>query len=190
MVLCSGSRYDEAMKLYLVRHGRTNYNDLHICNYDPAVDVHLTAVGIEQAEAVARRLKDVQLDRIMASELKRTRQTAEIINQFHHLPIEIDRRLDEHRSGFEGRPFKELKDALEAAPNRWTARFNGGESIEDIKVRAGSFIDELRTRSYDAVLVVTSQWVVYSILAVVRGMSNEETWKLEVEPGSCTELEI
>ena len=81
------------MKLYLARHGRTNYNDLGLCNADPAVDVHLTPSGVAQAGALAEKLKLVPLDHIFASELNRTQQTAEIINKFHNLEIEIDARL-------------------------------------------------------------------------------------------------
>ncbi|MBL8122425.1 histidine phosphatase family protein [Candidatus Saccharibacteria bacterium] len=178
------------MKLYLARHGQTNYNDLHLCNADPSVDVQLTPVGIKQADVLAGKLKSVHLDHIFASELPRTQQTAEIINRFHNLKIEIDTRLGDHRSGFEGKHFKELMGALDAADNRWTARFNGGESIEDIKQRVASFINDLQANSYHAVLVITSQWVIRAIAAIVQDISNEEAWELEVSQGSCMELEI
>ena len=77
------------MKIYFARHGRTNYNDLDLCNADPSVDVHITELGAEQAKALADKLKDLPLDRIFVSELKRTQQTAEIVNSFHDAPIEI-----------------------------------------------------------------------------------------------------
>lgn len=178
------------MKLYLVRHGRTNYNDLRLCNADPTVDVHLTSVGIEQAEVLADKLKQVHFDHIFTSELKRTQQTAAIINRFHALEIEVDTRLGDHRSGFEGKHFEELAKALDAARDRWTARFNGGESIEDIKVRVASFIDDLRVKGYDTVLIVTSQWVIRAVISVVDGISTEEAWNLGVEHASCTEIEL
>lgn len=182
--------YDGAMKLYLARHGRTNYNDLGLCNADPAVDVHLTAAGVAQAQTLADKLKHVPIDRIVVSELKRTQQTAERVNAFHNLKIEIDARLNDHRSGFEGKPYEALNQALNAASNRWTARFNGGESIEDVKKRAAGFLDELKTRKYDSVLVITSQWVVYAIAATVLHITNEEAWQLAVKPGGCLELEL
>ena len=63
-----------------MRHGRTNYNDLNLCNDDPNRDVHLTNKGIMQAEEAALALRDVVFDRMIVSPLPRTRQTAEIIN--------------------------------------------------------------------------------------------------------------
>lgn len=131
------------MKIYFVRHGRTNYNDLELCNADPSVDVYITPTGVEQAKTLARKLKDVPIDRIYVSELKRTQQTAAIVNEFHNAAIEIAPLLDDHRSGFEGKPAKLLMDALDEAEDRWTVRFNDGESIEDMKERVAKFLDEL-----------------------------------------------
>ncbi len=178
------------MKLYLARHGRTNYNDLELCNADPAVDVHLTPAGIAQAETLADRLKQVHLDHIFASEHKRTLQTAKIINKFHDLKIEVDPLLNDIRSEFEGKPFQEYVKALEAAQNRWTARFNGGESIEDIKLRAFAFIKQLSTKNYDAVLIVTSEWIIRAMLTSLQNITNEEAWDLVMEQGDYTELEV
>lgn len=178
------------MKLYLARHGRSTYNDLGLCNADPAIDVPLTPQGIEQAKALAEKLKSTPLDRIFASELPRTQQTAQLVTAYHDLPIEIDARLNDGPSGFEGRSFQEYEAALAAAPSRWTASFNDGESIEHIKQRVADFIDELRAKDYDAVLVVTSQWIIYAFAAILNGLSNEEAWGLKVEQGSYMELTI
>lgn len=178
------------MKIYLARHGRTNYNDSGLCNADPSVDVHLTPTGIKQSEDLADKLKHVQLDHIFVSELRRTQQTAAIVNTFHKLAVEIDARLNDHRSGFEGKHYQELGQALDAASNRWTARFNDGESIEDIKKRVTAFLADLRTKKYNTVLIVTSEWVVYAMVAVLKNLTNEEAWDLQVGQGSYMELEI
>ncbi len=178
------------MRLYLARHCHTNYNDLGLCNYDPAVDVHLTALGIRQAKALADKLKAVPIDHVYVSQLKRTVQTAEIINTFHHLQLDVDSRLNDIYSGYEGKPFKEYRAALDAASDQWTVRFNGGESIEDLKQRVASFIEDLRTKGYNSVLVVTSQWDLYAVIILLQNISNEEAWNLDVEQGSYIELEL
>lgn len=178
------------MKLYLARHTRTNYNDLQLCNADPAVDVHLTPIGITQAETLAKKLEHVDFDHIFVSELRRTKQTAEIINKFHNVAIEIDPRLNDGRSGFEGKPFEEYMQVFNAAKNKWTARFNDGESVEDIKQRVAGFIHDLQIKDYDAVLIVTSYWLIQAILAVVRDIPLAEAWEVEVSQGGYMELEI
>jgi broad specificity phosphatase PhoE len=176
------------MKLYLARHGRTNYNDYDLCNSDPSADVHLTAEGIQQAESLAHRLKDVTIDRIFVSELRRTQQTAEIVNRFHHGEVTVDPLLNDHRSGYEGQPASLLIAAMEASENMWTARFNDGESIEDMKGRVAAFLEKLKTEPYDAVLVVTSGWVIRMAVALIEDLSNEEAWKVDAEQGNYLEF--
>jgi probable phosphoglycerate mutase len=178
------------MKIYLARHGRTNYNDLNLCNGDPSVDVHITEVGAKQAETLANRLKETPIDRIFVSEMRRTRQTAEIVNQFHHLEMETAPLLNDHRSGYEGKDAQLLMDALDVADDRWTARFNGGESIEDMKQRVETFIKELKTKPYKTVLIVTSGWVIRVMVAVIENISNEEAWTRESAQGDYLEFEI
>jgi broad specificity phosphatase PhoE len=182
--------YAEGMKIYFARHGRTNYNDLELCNADPSVDVHITPVGREQARALAERLKDVPLERIYVSELGRTQQTAAFVNEFHHVPVETVPLLNDHRSGYEGKPAKLLLEALDKASDRWTARFNDGESIEDMKQRVAQFLNELKTQPYESVLIVTSQWIIQAAAAIIKNIPNEEAWKLEVEQGSCLAFEV
>lgn len=178
------------MKIYFARHGRTNYNDLDLCNGDPSIDVHITSEGTKQAEALANKLKDVSLDRIFVSELRRTLQTAKIVNEFHHATIEVEPLLNDHRSGYEGRPASQLIDAMDAAEDRWTARFNDGESIEDMKNRVAEFLNKLTAEPYDTVLVVTSGWVIRVAVAIIQNISNDEAWTIDAEQGSYLEFEI
>jgi len=59
--------------LIVVRHGETTYNAGDI--WTGVTDVDLTAVGREDARAMGRLLRDVRIDRIYVSCLKRTSQT-------------------------------------------------------------------------------------------------------------------
>ncbi len=178
------------MKVYFARHGRTNYNDLGLCNADPGVDVHLTSLGLQQAQALANKLKEVQLDHIFVSELKRTQQTAAVVNQFHHASVEMAPLLNDHRSGYEGKSAKLLMDAMDAAEDRWAVRFNDGESVDDMKNRVATFLEELKAKRYDSVLVVTSGWIVHAAVAIIQNISNEEAWKLDALQGSYLEMDI
>lgn len=178
------------MKLYVARHGQTNYNDLGLCNSDPTTDVHLTEVGTKQAENLANKLKDVKIDQIFVSELKRTKQTADIVNQFHDVPVNIDARLNDNRSGYEDKHFSEYYAALDSSNNKWSVRLNDGESLEDVKERVRSFLDELKAKSYSSVLVVTSMVIVQAIYGILGNRSNQEAWDFEVDKASCTEFTL
>jgi broad specificity phosphatase PhoE len=127
------------MKLYCMRHGETNFNRLGLCNADPAAHVHLTATGMRQAEAAAEQLREAPLARLITSELPRTRETAEIVNRYHNLPIQVHPALNDIRTGFEGRPVSEYFAAT--GPDRLHRRVNGGESLLDYRRRVAGFID-------------------------------------------------
>jgi broad specificity phosphatase PhoE len=178
------------MKLYVARHGKTNYNDLGLCNGDPKVDVHLTETGEMQARLLAQKMEKTTLDQIFVSELKRTQQTAKIVNEYHNIAIVVDARLNDNRTGFEGKHFSEYLTALDQAKDKWTARFNDGESVEDINSRIRSFMNELKTLSSTAVLIITSEVIVQAIYGVLSGTSNEEARALQVEQGSFIEFDL
>ena len=143
------------MKLYCLRHGETNYNRLGLCNDDPARAVHLTATGIRQAEAVARKLRGVSLERIFISQLPRTRETAEIINRDHGVSLQAHPALNDIRSGFDGRPVAEYFAAT--GHDRLHVRANGGESLLDYRDRVTGFLQWLQGRSEKTVLIVAHE---------------------------------
>ena len=178
------------MKLYVARHGRSTFNDLRLLNDDPKVSAPLSERGVEQAQELRDTLKDVKFDRIFVSELIRTKQTADIVNENRHIPVEIDARLNDHRSGFNGQSYDVLDETLFAAEDMWTARFNDGESIDDVIARIKDFLDELKTKKYDTVLIVTSMYPVEAVHFLLTGLSKEEAWDLHVVQGSYTVFEL
>jgi broad specificity phosphatase PhoE len=81
------------MRLILARHGQS------FGNIDPGAwpDPALTPLGEQQADRLGCWLQANQpdIDLILCSPLRRARMTAEIINQFLNLPIQIDDDLTE-----------------------------------------------------------------------------------------------
>ena len=66
------------MKLYVVRHGQTDYNiDNKVCGIS---NVELTDLGKQQAIKAREQLEDQKIDYIFASPLQRAYDTAKIIN--------------------------------------------------------------------------------------------------------------
>ncbi len=143
------------MQLYVMRHGQTNYNQLGLCNGDPGRDVHLTEMGKQQAGEAAERLRDIQLDIILVSELPRTQQTAEIINQYHNVPIQSHSGINDIRSGFEDRPVSEYQAAT--AADRLHSKFNDGESLLEHKQRILRFLGWLEKQDFNNVLIVAHE---------------------------------
>jgi probable phosphoglycerate mutase len=160
------------MNLYVMRHGRTNYNGLGLCNDDPNVDVHLDDIGKRQAQAAAEQLRDVTLDRIIVSPLPRTRQTAEFINQYHDVPIEVHPDIADIRSGFDGKAAEAYFAAIAHDP--LNARVNGGESLLDHKQRVLGFIHWLQRQQQEDILVVAHEETIRVFVAYFEGNVPDE----------------
>ena len=87
--------------IYVVRHGETEWNAIN--KVLGRTDIPLNDRGIEQAEEMARSLKDVKIDVFLCSPLSRARQTADAISDVTGIPYKTDGRLIEHDFGiFEG----------------------------------------------------------------------------------------
>jgi len=78
----------EPVTFYFVRHGESVANATR--RFAGRSDSPLTARGREQAEAVARALADMHFDRIVATPLHRSLDTARIIAKRLGLPVEIE----------------------------------------------------------------------------------------------------
>ncbi|WP_090572396.1 histidine phosphatase family protein [Nitrosomonas sp. Nm33] len=170
------------MDIYFMRHGRTNYNDLGLCNDDPSRDVHLTEVGIEQAKLAALALRDVAFDRIIVSPLPRTYQTAEVINCYHAVPIEVHPDLADIRSGFDGMPVSDYFSAIIHDPLRICV--NGGESLLDHKQRVLRFIDWLKEQKDKTLLVVAHEETMRVFVAYFEGGVKDDQLR-DIHVGNC-----
>ena len=141
------------MVFYLVRHGETDWNAEGIVQGN--TDIPLNARGLEQAASAREEMKDVPLDVIYCSPLIRARVTAEIINEYHHVPLILDARLREREFGvYEGRPYGEY-------PSRsfWNYEevfhAEGAETIREVYARVYACLDEIRAAERGKCVMLT-----------------------------------
>jgi broad specificity phosphatase PhoE len=144
------------VKLYLVRHGESESNVAGIINDDPARPVSLTERGRRQARAAAGGLRGIPFTSAYASRFPRARQTAEIIlaGLGLALPLHIDARLDERRSGLDGQPVEAFNGLVRPDPVR--IRPEKGESFLEQMQRVRKFLDEVAATCPDAVVLAVS----------------------------------
>ena len=165
--------------LYLVRHGETVDNVRQIMQGQTQGE--LTENGILQARQVAEDLKDIPFDAIIASDLKRSIDTARIIAAPHQLEVQTTSLLRERDwGGFTGRYIPDLKGEV------WPDDI---ETLENLLSRAGEFIAYIRD-TYPGKKVVAVghgiinkaiQAVYYSKpMSEVQRMSNAEVRILEL----------
>jgi broad specificity phosphatase PhoE len=72
-------------KLIVARHGETNYKVEG--RYAGSTDIELNEKGYEQARILAEKLKDISIDIIISSTLKRAKESAGIISNEMKLPV-------------------------------------------------------------------------------------------------------
>lgn len=85
------------MKIYFVRHGRTDWNNQR--KVQGVTDIQLNEVGLNQAEETKSKISNIDIDLIICSPLTRAKQTAEIINQNRNIEIIYDDRIMERNYG-------------------------------------------------------------------------------------------
>ena len=94
-------------KIILVRHCEAMGNLNR--QFQGHTDAEVTETGKKQLELLALRMRNVKIDYLYSSPLKRAYATAEAINQYHHLPIHVDADLMEINGGYwEGGPWNDF----------------------------------------------------------------------------------
>ena len=151
---------------YFSRHGEARQNVLGINSCYPERDVYdLTEAGVSRAKDLVEKLKSLGgVDIILASDLLRTKRTAEIVGEALGIPVEFDDRLREYNVGiYNNRPLNDFGDAI-SEEDRWTKASEGGETITQVQERALSFIKETDTKYKNKKILVVSHghplWVV------------------------------
>lgn len=178
------------MKLYLARHGEAFHNLEQRLNAEAAGDRGLTAEGRRQAAALAATLSNVPLEAIYVSELPRCRQTAEIVNRYHDLPLISDARLNENRSGYEGRPLAEYLTAFERSRDPWQEAFYDGESLAAARQRAADFLASLRSGEQQTVLAVSHGYIIESLYGLLHGLDFEAAVAFQLAPAEFAVLDV
>ena len=140
--------------IYIVRHGETDWNLLG--KLQGSKDIPLNEKGRKQALLTKVELDNKEIDLIIASPLKRARETAEIINSDRNLPMIIDDRIRERCFGeFEGEEFTVL-DTKPFWDYYVNEQYETAESVQDFFKRIYDFLDDITIKYKDKnVLLVT-----------------------------------
>ena len=158
-----------ATTLFLVRHGETVDNARQIMQGQ--TQGCLNEQGREQAQQVAQRMADEKIDAIVASDLHRAIQTAEIIAAPHSLPVKTTALLRERDwGGFTGRFIPDLKGLV------WPDDI---ESEPALLQRATDFLQYI-TATYpgERVVAVGHGIINKAILAVYAGCTMREVQRM------------
>lgn len=145
--------------IYFVRHGETenNVRQVHGHHTDP-----LSERGKQQAERVADRLKDAEIEVVLSSPYLRTMQTAEAINTVLEKPLFQEQIFEEvkgvselrgvYGAAPEAKRIRELRNEHLADP-AW--HYADEENFTDARLRAEAALAVLAAHAEVNILVVT-----------------------------------
>jgi alpha-ribazole phosphatase len=181
--------------LWLVRHGQTDWNAQK--RYQGHSDIPLNAIGQEQAQQVAHRLKREKLHAIISSDLQRTTQTATSIAAHHpHLTLQTNPDLREANFGiFEGLRYKDIIDQHQAMAEAWFADPNtppdGGEKLTTVFQRVQHLRQHIEAEyARKRVLLVGHDGALRLLLCDLLGLPAAQYWRFNVDPCSLSRVNI
>ena len=181
-------------RILLIRHGSADLIGRVL--YGRLPGIHLNAEGEEQARRLATGLsRDYAVDVLVSSPLERALETARPIAAACEREIRVDEAISEIDVGrWLGRSFEELardpewKDFNRHRSLVWPP---GGESMMEVQTRAWrcvrKYISEQRPK---VAAFVTHGDVIRCLILLVLGMSIDDIHRLEISPGSLTEIAL
>lgn len=163
--------------IYFFRHAQSEGNTKHIQATDEDIhpaEQYLTDLGKQQAEKLANRLGNLNLEVLISSTLTRAKETTEIINQKHNYKIEYSDLFTEKQkpSSIIGQ-IRQEPHILEIE-QKWIAglftpnqQVEDGDSYDSILNRAEQAIEFLKSRPETIIGVATHQFFLNALLSKV-----------------------
>lgn len=156
------------MKVYIVRHGQVLHNTLKMYSTE---DDDLTDIGIKQAEELREKIKDINFDIVISSPLLRATHTEHILTNYDNNII-IDERLRERSCGTLSGESMDVTDREEYWNYYSNIEYGINENIKDFFNRVYDFLDELKTKNYNTVLIVAHSGVSKAFSGYFEGIQD------------------
>lgn len=179
------------MKIYLIRHGQTDWNLQG--RIQGSHDIPLNGTGLKQADCLAQGMKNRPVKKIFCSTLKRALTTAEVLGTIQNAQIFKKRQLIEVEFGeWEGLTWDEIKKNYPKEYCYWSLHPDesappGGERQSEILDRCRQVVKDIinETRGREDVAVVShGATLAHLLTCMLRPNSLEES--IIVENASIT----
>lgn len=156
------------MKVYIARHGQAPHNVLKQYNTS---DEDLTKLGIQQAEELRNKIKSIHFDIVISSPSLRATHTEYILTNYDDSII-TDERLRERSCGTLSGQSLEVTNREEYWNYYSNIQYGINENIQDFFKRVYAFLDELKTKDYNSVLIVAHSGVSKAFSAYFEGIQD------------------
>ena len=177
-------------EIILARHGETEWNITEV--FRGRIDVELNETGIEQAGLLAEYLREVKIEAIYSSPLKRALRTAEIIAGYHRLEVKTAFGLIDLDFGkWQGLPRQEVKDKYGELYADWIkhpdrVKIPDGESLNAVRQRASGVVAQVTARHEGTVVMISHRVVNKVLICALLGLDNSHFWNIRLDTCGIT----
>jgi broad specificity phosphatase PhoE len=183
------------LKLYLVRHGETDWNKLG--RFQGQNDNNLNELGLAQARDTARAAISWQPTALYSSPLCRTMRVAEEISRLVGLPVSPDPRLKELDLGeLEGVTGEEMRAVWPKVYDTWrndpeAVVMPGGESLVQLQDRTWQAFQSLEGAHSqgDAIIMVSHNFAIRALCGKLLGLPLSHFHRMYLSLGSVSTME-
>jgi phosphoserine phosphatase len=169
--------------IYLVRHGQTAWNKEEV--FRGRTDIPLDETGLREAELAGEYFRPINIQAIYSSPLSRAWQTAQKIALIHPLQVEsLEGLIDMSFGAWEGHSLREVEEKDGVRYQQWRdephlVNLPGGETLEEVRVRAMAALDKVIHQHLEQTLVLVSHRVVNKVLICgILALDNSHFWQI------------
>jgi broad specificity phosphatase PhoE len=181
-------------KVYLVRHGQTEWNKK--LTFRGKIDIPLNETGHREAKAISEALKDKNIEVIYTSPLRRSIETTEPIAKLFHLEIvPIQGLVDISYGEWEGLTFNEVKKRYSDQYKKWEkrpdlVRFPNGETLNEVRDRSfRAFKNIVKENPGKSILIIPHRVINKVLICSILGLSNSHFWEIKQDTGCINLIE-
>jgi broad specificity phosphatase PhoE len=183
------------VRAVLIRHAETAHNRGGLVQ--GRADNPLSELGSRQAEALGLALAAYPFAAVCSSPLQRSQRTALAVAQHHRLTVSTEPDLIEMEVGeLEGLSGALMRERYPEFMQSWasehvgTAMMPGGESLEQVQLRAGAVLDRLSTVYPErTVAVVSHNFVILTLVCRALSLPLKDFRKLRHHVAGTTIIE-
>jgi broad specificity phosphatase PhoE len=180
-------------QIMIVRHGETEWNAREI--FRGRRDVGLNEMGIKQAELLGYYLRDLKIEAIYSSPLKRALDTAKSIAKHHRLDVNIAPGLTDFNYGaWEGLTHQDVRSKYRGLYKRWLnephlVKIPDGESLDEVRKRAKNVVDRATSKHTGTVVLLSHRVVNKVLMCSMLALDNSHFWDIKQDLGGITVFE-
>jgi len=181
------------MRLILVRHGQTSLNEKNV--FRGRLDIPLNETGIQQANAIAKRLSTFNVKSIYSSPLKRALETAQVIGRKLNINTEIDDNLIDFNFGkWQGLTIEEVEKKFPELYESWLRsphmiKIPDGEDLGLIRKRVSKVLNKLIEYNENNIVIVSHRVILKILICAVLSLDNSYFWRIIQDVGAISILD-